>query len=224
MRSSRRTECLHMSKRIDRGHVHVYLCKPCYTNRNMVCPLWRFPFLMRRVGRLFGWTNPFPISISSEAFMESHIAKPRCLLLFIWLVLSIVGGCAFLRFIPPLLNDGSVTGNLRGSHIINIRTADLAEEIAIFDRGSAVRYFIKSSPESPETYIQLPDTMFQDVITLRSQWCQDSPRLRLLTGNEPFYDIGLLCGTFTKKRIKVPVHMLPPPLGDLINQVPSPKR
>jgi hypothetical protein len=43
----------------------------------MVCPLWRFPFLMRRVGRLRGWTNPFPISIGRtqlrHSASESHI-------------------------------------------------------------------------------------------------------------------------------------------------------
>lgn len=154
--------------------------------------------------------------------MEARQVGSYCLRIVLWFLLMLVGGCLFFRYVPPLLNDGSVTGTLRGSHIINIRPSNSAEEIAILDTGKAVRYRFEAPADGPSTDINLSRPVFDAVIALQKQWCATPPQFRAPHKTEAFYDIGLLCGTFKKRRVTIPSVLVPHVVHDLLAEIPPP--
>lgn len=152
--------------------------------------------------------------------MEARQLRSYCLRIVLWFLLMLVGGCLFFRYVPPLLNDGSVTGTLRGQHIMNIRQSDSAEEIAVYDTAKASRYRFAASPDSPSTDVKLSKPVFDAVIALQEQWCATPPQFRAPNKPEVSYDVGLLCGTFKKRRITIPNALLPAPFKNLLAEVP----
>lgn len=152
--------------------------------------------------------------------MEAPQVGSYCLRIVLWFFLMVVGGCLFFRYVPPLLNDGSVTGTLHGSQIINIRPSNAAEEIAILDTGKAVRYRFEAPADGPSRDITLSRPVFDAVIALQKQWCATPPQFGTPNKTEAFYDIGLLCGTFKKRRVTIPTALLPAPFKNLLAEVP----
>jgi hypothetical protein len=152
--------------------------------------------------------------------MEARQLRSYCLRIVLWFLLMFVGGCLFFRYVPPLLNDGSVTGTLRGPHIINIRQSNSAEEIAVYDTGRASRYRFAASSDTPSKDVKLSRPVFDAVIALQIQWCATPPQFRAPNKTEAVYDIGLLCGAFKKRRITIPSVLVPAAFKDLLAEVP----
>lgn len=153
--------------------------------------------------------------------MEARQLRSYCLRIVLWFFFLIVGGCAFFRYVPHLLNDGSVTGALRGSHIINMRRSTSPEEIAIFDTGRASRYIIAAPADAPATTVQLSPAVFHTLVFVQTLWCTTPPQFRAPNTTESYYDIGLLCGTFTKRSFRIPDTLMPTAFTAVNAEIPA---
>ena len=152
--------------------------------------------------------------------MQTQQLRSYCLRIVLWFLLMLVGGCLFFRYVPSLLNDGSVTGTLRGSQIINFRQSNSDQEIAIYDTGNAARYRFAAASTTPSRDVKLTRPVFEAVIVLRSEWCTTPPQFRIPNKTEVVYEVGLLCGTFKKRRIIISSALVPVPVKNLLAEVP----
>ena len=152
--------------------------------------------------------------------MEARQLRSYCLRIVLWFFFMIVWLCLFFRYAPLLLNDGAVTESLGGSQIINIRQSDSDQEVAIFDTGNASRYRFAAPSTSPSRDVKLTRSVFEAIIALQRQWCTTLPQFRAPNKTEFVYDVGLLCGTFKKRRITIPSVLVPAAFKDLLAEVP----
>jgi hypothetical protein len=109
-------------------------------------------------------------------------------------------------------------------------SSETREEIIIHEESAGTpprmrRRPIDTRSASPEDYTIMNPTpeQWQNITTLRQDWCQDTPVFRDLEEGEPFFDLGLRCTTALDRRhIQIPVDELPSELVHLLETVPSP--
>jgi hypothetical protein len=99
--------------------------------------------------------------------------------------------------------------------------------ITIYDNGRVTYWIykpeVKPDPvfaSSPAIDVPIPSPEIQDILSLRTQWCQNRVWQTRLTTNETYYDIGLDCpNTFAAHHIQMPIRSMPAALTKLIDRV-----
>ena len=96
------------------------------------------------------------------------------------------------------------------------------EEIRIYYHDhSAVRLPVDVVAE-PSTSTELTSTHWHELQHLRRDWCATPPVFAWDQSDSAVFDMGLDCSDNGRKRVIVPLNMLPSPLMELIRAVPSP--
>jgi hypothetical protein len=116
----------------------------------------------------------------------------------------------------PMYVRGRVVARLRLP-----RTVVPWQIVQVNDDGSVTRGLNPVQPDK-STRILLTAAEQHELEVFRLRWCQQIPDFRLLEPNEPFYDLGFVCGSpYELKQARVPVEMLPPIFIGILKRLPQ---
>ena len=139
------------------------------------------------------------------------------------LLFGCIGYAVLTWQLPAPGQPSTVQNQLRGGRMLIMRlpTSVLPfQQIDVFTDGHADRIPVVLRPSDQAMQMQLPPDEWQAIDNVRKQWCAAAPPLRTLRSEEAFYAIGLRCGEFDYRQLKLPIEALPAALGRLLTQVP----